>query len=40
MNNEKTKDGLEALAGDVPPAEASNPIFIIHYSLFITHCIP
>jgi hypothetical protein len=35
MNNEKTKAGLEALAGDVPllPAKASSPaLFIIHYS--------
>jgi hypothetical protein len=30
--NEKTKAGLEALAGDVPlpPAEASSPVSIIH----------
>jgi hypothetical protein len=29
MNNEKTKSGLEALAGDVPrlPAKASSPVF-------------
>jgi hypothetical protein len=29
MNNEKTKSGLEALAGDVPllPAKASSPAF-------------
>jgi hypothetical protein len=44
MNNEKTKGGLEALAGDVPPlpAKASSPppylqILFLHYSLFIIH---
>jgi hypothetical protein len=40
MNNEKTKAGLEALAGDVPPlpAKASSPAwFIVHYSLAIIH---
>jgi hypothetical protein len=31
--NEKTKAGLEALAGDVPlpPAEASSPVSIFHF---------
>jgi hypothetical protein len=44
MNNEKNKDGVEALAsrGGTSPAKASTPpphlqIFIIHYSLFIIH---
>jgi hypothetical protein len=44
MNNEKTKGGLEALAGKVPPlpAKASSPppylqILFLHYSLFIIH---
>jgi hypothetical protein len=43
MNNGGTVfggDGLEALAGKVPPlpAKASSPaLFIIHYSLFIIH---
>jgi hypothetical protein len=40
MNNGKSKAGLEALAGEVPPfpAKASSPtLFIIHYSLFIIH---
>jgi hypothetical protein len=36
---EKTKAGLEALAGEVPPlpAKASSPVSIIHYPLSIIH---
>jgi hypothetical protein len=36
MENGKPKDGLEALAGDVPrlPAEASSPVFHFPFSIF------